>query len=202
MKRLFFALMLLALQMTFTHTAAQTAKQVLDKCAAVVSSKNGVSAHFTMTSAQYGNTSGDIAVKGRMFRASTNVAKMWFDGKTLWTYMNKNDEVNVTTPSESQLQVLNPYNFINMYKTGFSYTMTKSSGSYRVHLTAKDAKRRVQEMFITIDQKSYHPTEVKLLQKSKWTTFTISRLKKDKLTDAQFRFNSKDFPSAEVIDLR
>jgi outer membrane lipoprotein-sorting protein len=200
MKRLFFALMLLASQMTFTQ--AQTAKQVLDKCAAVVSAKNGVSAHFTMTSAQYGNASGDIAVKGRMFRASTNVAKMWFDGKTLWTYMNKNEEVNVTTPTEAQLQVLNPYNFINMYKTGFTYTMTKANGSYRVHLTAKDAKRRVQEMFITIDQKSYHPTEVKLLQKSKWTTFNISNLKKDKLADAQFRFNAKDFPSAEVIDLR
>lgn len=202
MKRLFFVMMLLASQMTFTHVAAQTAKQVLDKCAAVVSNKNGVSAHFKMTSAQYGHTSGDIAVKGRMFRASTNLSKMWFDGKTLWTYMNKNDEVNVTTPSESQLQVLNPYNFINLYKTGFNYTMTKSSGFYRVHLTAKDAKRRVQEMFITVDQKSFQPTEVKLLQKSKWTTFTISNFKKDKIADAQFRFNAKDFPSAEVIDLR
>ena len=36
----------------------------------------------------------------------------------------------------------------------------------------------------------------------KIASFTINHLKKDKLTDAQFRFNSKDFPSAEVIDLR
>ena len=92
MKRLFVALLMLAGQLSFAQLSAQTAKQVLDKCAAAVSAKNGVSAHFSMTSAQYGNTSGDIAVKGRMFRASTNFAKMWFDGKTLWTYMNKNDE--------------------------------------------------------------------------------------------------------------
>ena len=58
------------------------------------------------------------------------------------------------------------------------------------------------QMFITVDKSSYHPTEVKLLQKQKWTTFTISNLKVTKLADDAFRFNSKDFPSAEVIDLR
>jgi outer membrane lipoprotein-sorting protein len=179
----------------------QTAKEVLDKAAAAVSNKSGITASFTLKGGQM-NDKGTINIKGKKFQIMTPDVIIWFDGKTQWSYIRKNDEVNMSNPNESQLQALNPYNFINMYKTGFSYTMTKSSGSYRVHLTAKDAKRRVQEMFITIDQKSYHPTEVKLLQKSKWTTFTISHLKKDKLTDAQFRFNSKDFPSAEVIDLR
>ena len=36
----------------------------------------------------------------------------------------------------------------------------------------------------------------------KWTTFDISNIKKEKLADGQFRFNSKDFPKAEIIDLR
>jgi outer membrane lipoprotein-sorting protein len=57
-------------------------------------------------------------------------------------------------------------------------------------------------MYITVDKKTYHPTEVKLLQKQQWTTFTISNLKTAKLSDNVFRFNSKDFPTAEVIDLR
>ena len=104
----------------------QTAKQVLDKAAAAVSSKSGVTASFTMSSAQYGNTSGTISVKGRKFHASVPMATMWFDGKTQWTYMKKNNEVNVTTPTEAQLQAINPYNFINMYKKGFKYTMTSS----------------------------------------------------------------------------
>ena len=181
---------------------AQTAKQVLDKCAARVSSRDGVKADFTMTSAQYGNASGKIAVKGKMFHATTPMATMWFDGKTLWTYMSKNEEVNVTNPSEAQLQVLNPYNFVNMYKKGYDYTMTHSASAYTVHLTAVDQSRRVKEMFITVDKKSYNPTEVKLLQKQKWTTFVISNLTTTKIADAEFRFNSKDFPTAEVIDLR
>ena len=181
---------------------AQSAKQVLDKCAQTVSNKDGVQANFTMTSAQYGSASGTISVKGRMFNASTSQATMWFDGKTLWTYMAKTDEVNVTNPTEAQLQSLNPYNFINLYKQGFKYTMTKSDKSFNVHLTATDQKRKIRELFITVDKTTWQPTEVKMLQNAKWTTFTITNLKATKFADTIFRFNSKDFPSAEVIDLR
>lgn len=185
-----------------TMMIAQNAQAVLDKCAAVVSSKDGVKASFTMESAQYGNASGTIAVKGKMFHATTAVATMWFDGKTQWTYLSKNDEVSVTTPSAEQQQMLNPYNFINMYKSGYKSTMTTTGNSYNVHLTAKDKKHKIQEMFITIDKKSSVPSEVKVRQGSRWTTFTISNLKHEKLADSEFRFNSKDFPKAEVIDLR
>ena len=182
-------------------TYGQTAKSVLDKAAANVSAKQGVRASFRMTGS-HGSTSGTIAVKGRKFYATTPQATIWFDGKTLWTYMANNDEVNVTTPSDAQLQVMNPYNFINMYKKGFKYTMTQTGDAYQVHLTATDDAKKVREMFITVDKKTYHPTEVKLLQKQKWTTFIIKNLKTVKLSDAAFRFNSKDFPTAEVIDLR
>ena len=182
MKRILLSLLLI-FHLSLITSTAQTAKEVLDKCAATVSAKDGVKANFTMSSAQYGSASGNIAVKGQMFCAQTSVATMWFDGQTLWTYMAEND-------------------FINLYKHGFKYTMTKSDKTFNVHLTAKDKNRGVQEMFITVDKASYHPTEVKLLQKQKWTTFTISNLKVTKLSDDAFRFNSKDFPSAEVIDLR
>ena len=178
----------------------QTAKSVLDKTAAVVSNKNGVQASFSMSGGM-GNTSGTIAVKGRKFHATTPMATVWFDGKTMWTYMKKNDEVNVSTPNETQLQRINPYNFINLYKQGYDMTMTKSAAAYIVHLTAQKSGR-IQELFITVDKKSYHPTQVKMLQGTKWTVFDISNLKAQTLSDATFTFNAKDFPTAEVIDLR
>ena len=92
MKRLFLALMLLAGSCLIGY--AQDAKTVLEKCAASVSAKSGVQAEFSMNSAQYGNSSGKISVKGKMFTATTSMATLWFDGKTLWTYMSNNDEVN------------------------------------------------------------------------------------------------------------
>ena len=199
MKKIIFAL---SLMMACATTFAQTAKEVLDKTANAVSNPNGVSADFKMTGGM-GNVNGTIAVKGKKLQATTPLATIWFDGKTMWTYMKKNEEVNVTTPNEAQLQKINPYNFINLYKKGYDMTMSKSSTAYTVHLTAQAQNNdKIQELFITIDKKSYHPTQVKMLQGKKWTTFDISNLKAQKLADTMFTFNSKDFPSAEVIDLR
>ena len=179
----------------------QTAKEVLDKAAAAVSNKSGVTANFVLKGGQM-NDKGTIAIKGRMFHAITPDATIWFDGKTQWTYVKNNDEVNVSNPNESQLQALNPYNFIYMYKKGYSYTMTKKNGNYEVHLTATDKKRSVQEMYITINPKTYVPSQIRVKHSKGWNTIDVSNFKKANLSDVTFRFNSKDFPQAEVIDLR
>lgn len=179
---------------------AQSAKQVLDKTAAVVSNKNGAQASFTMKGTNI-DTSGTIAVKGRKFHATTPQATIWFDGKTQWTYMKKNEEVNVSTPSESELAAINPYNFIYLYKNGYSYTMEKKNGQFIVHLKAT-GKKSIQEMLISVSQKSYIPSKIRMKQSKGWTTIDITNFKTASLSDGMFRFNSKDFPQAEVVDLR
>jgi outer membrane lipoprotein-sorting protein len=184
-----------------TVVTAQTAKTVLDKAAAHITVKEGVKANFKMQGG-IGNTSGSILIKGKKFHATTPQAIVWFDGKTMWTYMKKNEEVNVTSPTEAQLQAINPYNFINLYKNGYNSTLNNTGNSYVVHLTTNAKNRKIKELFITIDKKSYHPTQVKLLQGKNWTIFDITDLSKSKVSDSQFRFNAKDFPKAEVIDLR
>ena len=194
------ALSFIICHLSFSFAYGQSAKQVLDKTAAVVTAKSGAKASFTIKGDQM-NASGTIAIKGRKFQASTPQATIWFDGKTQWTYLKKNDEVNVANPTEAELAAINPYNFIYMYKKGYKYTMEKKNGSFIVHLTATD-KRSIQEMYITITPKSYIPSQIRMRQQKGWTTITISGFKQSKLSDGLFRFNSKDFPNAEVIDLR
>lgn len=190
----------LILALFTSHAVAQTAKQVLDKTAAVVAAKSGAKASFAIKGDQM-NVSGTIAIKGKKFQATTPQATVWFDGKTQWTYLKKNEEVNVANPTESELAAINPYNFIYMYQKGYKYTMEKKNGSFIVHLTATD-KRSIQEMYITIHQKTYIPSQIRMRQQKGWTTISISGFKQSKLSDGMFRFNSKDFPNAEVIDLR
>lgn len=198
MKKIVFAMTLL---LATAATYAQTATQVLDKAAQKLTVKSGVKADFKASTPQ-GTVTGTIAVKGNKFMATTQHTKVWFDGKTQWTYLTRNDEVNVSSPKDSELQSLNPYNFINMYKKGYKSTMRKDGSSYIVHLTADSKAKKVQELFITVDSKSYNPTQVKMLQGKKWTTFDVTNLKQESLPDSYFRFNAKDFPTAEVIDLR
>lgn len=181
---------------------AESAKSILDKAAATVSNPNGVQANFEMRSKQFGNTTGSISIKGKKFHASTPQAIIWFDGKTQWTYMKQNDEVNVSNPSEEELQAINPYNFINIYKKGFKLSAKKVNTSYEVHLKATDKKRKIQEMYIIVDQNSYRPTHVKMQQNGKWSVLIISGLKATNLSDGLFQFDAKDFPQAEIIDLR
>jgi outer membrane lipoprotein-sorting protein len=195
------AIALFTFQSSLFTANAQSAKSVLDKAAASVTVASGVKANFRMTTTT-GNTSGTIAIKGKKFYATTPQAKIWFDGKTQWTYLKNNDEVNVSNPTEAQLQAINPYNFINLYKNGYTYTMNTAGTNYVIHLTSNSADRKIKELFITVNKKSYKPMQVKMLQGKKWTTFDITSIKKEKIADSQFRFNSKDFPKAEIIDLR
>ena len=193
---------MIALLLMCAGVQAESAKRILDKAAATVSNPGGVKVHFEMISKQFGSTEGEIAVKGNKFHATTPDATIWFDGKTQWTYMKSNDEVNVSTPSEAQLQAINPYNFINIYKKGYKLSSKKVENFYEVHLVPTDKNRKIQEMYIIVDANSYHPTHVKMKQKDKWSTVIISQLKTATLSDDLFQFKSKDFPKAEIIDLR
>ena len=179
---------------------AQSAKKVLDKTASVVANKNGAKASFSIKGTDM-NANGTIAVKGRKFQATTPQATIWFDGKTQWTYMKKNEEVNVSNPSQSELSSINPYNFIYLYKQGYTYTMEKKNGQFIVHLKASN-KKNIQEMYITVNSKTYIPSQIRLKQSKGWTNIDVSNFKTSSLSDGMFHFNSKDFPLAEIIDLR
>ena len=178
----------------------QTATSVLDKTAKVVSHKSGVQASFTINSKQYGSTSGSIDIKGRKFHTTTHEAVVWFDGKTQWTYVKQNDEVNVNTPTAADLQAINPYNFIYMYKQGYTATMTTSGNSYVVTLKGKG--KSISELVITINKQTYVPSQIRMLQNKQWTTIKVSNFKTANLSDGIFRFNPKSYPNAEIIDLR
>ena len=200
-KYLLISLSFIICHLSFSEAHAQSAIKVLDKAASTIALKNGVKADFKMTGGM-GSASGTIVIKGKKFHATTPQATIWFDGKTQWTYLKDNDEVSVTTPNESQLQAINPYNFLNLYKKGYDATLNSSGNSHVVHLTATSTERKIKEIFITVDKKTNYPTQVKMLQGKKWTIFDISNLKKQNIPDSQFKFNSKDFPKAEIIDLR
>lgn len=202
MKRNFVLMFLLVLVST-TSTAqnANQALRILDKTAGIIGRKGGATANFSI-SGKYGNTSGTIAIKGKKFRATTPDAIVWYDGKTEWTYIKKNEEVNVSTPTEAQQQAMNPYKFINIYKNGFNLGMKSSASEYNIHLVARNQGRTIKEMYIKIDKRTYLPKQVRMRQANGWITIRISNFRASNQSDASFRFNSKDYPKAEIIDLR
>jgi outer membrane lipoprotein-sorting protein len=94
---------------------------------------------------------------------------------------------------------MNPYTFVNLYKKGYTITSTDVASGTQVHLVGKG--KSISEMYILVD-KSYNIKEIKFYQKGNWVTIHISNLKNQSLDDTVFTFNAKDFPKAEIIDLR
>lgn len=187
---------------TLTISAADTsaqAKKILDKAAAKVNLKNGAQMNFSISGSKI-NQSGTITVKGNKFNARTANAIVWFDGKTQWTYLKKNEEVNVSNPTAAQIAQMNPYSFINMYKSGYTLSLTKAASGNQVHLVAQGTKK-IQEMYILVDSNS-NIKQVKMKMNGQWTTINISNIKAVSVGDGAFRFSATEFPNAEVIDLR
>lgn len=192
--------MLLVLTVSISAQNATQARKILDKTASIIGRKGGAVANFSI-SGKYGNSSGTIAIKENKFNAKTPQAIVWYDGKTQWTYMKKNQEVNVSTPTEAQQQSMNPYKFISIYKNGFKLGMKNVSEGWQIHLYATNQKRTIKEMYIVVG-KNYLPKTIRMRQSNGWTTIKVTNFKAKNLADTMFRFNAKDFPNAEVIDLR
>lgn len=200
-KILSFLMLLTAVLFSYTATtfAANTARQTLDKAAAKVNLTKGAYASFTLSGGSIGNQNGSVAMKGNKFNARTKNAIIWFDGKTQWLYNKKSQEVNISTPKSTQLASMNPYYFLNIYKKGYKLSQTITANGYNVHVY--DGKAGIKEMYVITD-KQYNIKQIKLKQGTQWLTININSLSAKNYSDSAFRFNAKEFPKAEVIDLR
>ena len=95
-----------------------------------------------------------------------------------------------------------------MYNLGAPIILTPRKSSFLsifylpIHYRRKYTSRSAQELYILIDKKTYRPTQVKMREGKTWTTINITNFQAKDQPDGVFVFKSKDFPEAEVIDLR
>ena len=179
---------------------AQNANDILRKAAAAYENSNGISASFTMFTRSAGQNAGEsfegtIQMKGDKF--------------TQWTYVERNDEVNVTNPTGEELQFTNPALLLNSYKKGFTAaykgesTAPNGKAAYDVELTPKK-KGDIVKVELQIEKYSNFPARITVTSKNGVSsTIQISQLKTGiNQPDRFFVFNEGDYPDVEVIDLR
>lgn len=203
MSKVFLSVLLSLITFYAQAQNATEAKKILDKTAAVVGRRGGAQANFTASSQKIGSQSGTIAIKGNKFYAKTPKITVWYNGTTQWSYTKMTNEVNISTPTEAKRMSMNPYTFISMYKNGYTLGLSAKGSNHIVHMTAQNKKRSVQEVYITINKHSYVPSQIRMRQNNNtWTTISVSDFRAVDQPDSKFSFNSKDFPKADIIDLR
>lgn len=197
---------------TLLPAQAQKAQDILDKTAGKLKNSGGIEAVFEATAfkgtTETGSAGGTIKVKGNKFKIESNSLTTWFDGKTQWTLLAGSDEVNVSTPTAAELQAINPYSFINIYKKGYTATLAKASyegkSVHEVRLVATSKKSSMQKILLTIDPTTLMPLSVRFKNaKGDWTRIRVRSIKTGrKFADAAFTFDAKQHPGIEIIDLR
>lgn len=184
------------------------AKSILDRTSNNFRNAGGVKATFTVRASD-GTTAGTIRLKGDKFLLEADGMTTWFDGRTQWSYLASSDEVNVSEPTPEELQSINPYAFLSLYKHGYKEKLAKMDNSqdsslYKVVLTATDRKQDLQCIIFYIAKDSFRPVRVSMAQRGGETVVIIINSYQTGQTypDSLFVFDKKAYPKAEVIDLR
>lgn len=191
---------------------AQTATSLLDQTAAKLKNSGGISATFEATqfkkTTENGTTQGSIDLSGKKFKVTTPGLTTWFDGKTQWSMLGGSGEVNVSTPTAEELQSINPYAFVDLYKSGYKSTLSYvNKGGKKcpnVRLVATSKQRDIREMRIVLDPDTHLPSSIRILRKDgNWFRIRVKSISLGKKwDDSHFRFSEKDYPGVEIIDLR
>ncbi len=207
--------LILAFSLLFiTSALAQDARAILDKASASYNSSGVIVAKFTLDAKdikanQTFSQDGTAYMKGDKFKIEIPDAITWFDGKTQWIYLKGNEEVNITNPTGEELQAISPSILFSIYKQGFEIKnrgekVVKGKTVYQIELTAQQRKSDLTKIIVEINKANNHFTKIILYDTNGMeNTLTINSYNPNQnLTDHIFTFDKKDFPDAEVIDLR
>lgn len=130
------------------------------------------------------------------------------DGKTQWTYLKKDKEVQVNNAGKSD-DDLNPAQLFTLYEHGYKYMYTgeqKLNGKlYKVvDLSPESAGKTFFKIRLLIDKVTKQLYSAMLFDKSgSRYTYTLNTITPNvKVPDTIFAFDAKAHPGVEVVDLR
>ena len=109
-------------------------------------------------------------------------------------------------PTTEEIATVNPYILINNYKKDFYIKTLKSKSSKEsiAELTPKKKGTNIDHIIIIINTTTWNPSSFKLYYSDR--TYNIINLSKyatdQNFPDSTFVFNKKQYPKAELIDLR
>lgn len=201
MKKLFFTLTALLLPFCLAAQNEDKAREILEKVVATFNKEGCIQIDFD------GTESGSMIMKGEKFYLHSNHIQSWYDGQTLWSYVADTEEVNVSHPTNEDLQSINPYFILTNYQNHFTCqyrgtTDYEGKQVYEIELTPRNNAN--SEKVILKISKSYNPASITIEKNGK----TISDInirslqKQQQIKDQVFRFNKSLYPNAEIIDLR
>ena len=142
------------------------------------------------------------------YKVTMTDQELYSDGKSQWTYLKDNKEVQITDV-DNNADGVNPAKIFTVYEKGYKSLLTgeKKVGAktlQTIDLSPLDIKKSVFKIRLTIDKALKQITNVVIFDKSgnKYTYAIKTFTPNVKVAETVFAFDAKKYPGVEVVDLR
>lgn len=191
------------------------AKKILDRVSEKTKNYSSIVADFEliinnrrddMTS----NSKGIIKLKGNKYYLESMGSKIYFDGNTLWSYMEDINEVTITEPDTSEGDFMeNPIRIFDFYNRDFKYRYTGETQldgirMYEIDLFPINLDQPYSRFKIFVDIETEHLYMISAVAKDgvDYTAYIRNAKYNQSIDDSQFRFDPGKYKGIEVVDMR
>jgi len=149
-----------------------------------------------------------VKANANKYKVTMTDQDMISDGKSQWTYLKKDKEVQVSNVDNSS-ESLNPAQIFTIYEKGFKYLYTgetkAGAKTYQmIDLSPTDTNKSFFKIRLSIDKVAKRIASVLIFDKNgNRYTYTIKTFVPNvKVPETTFTFDAKKYPGVEVVDLR
>jgi outer membrane lipoprotein-sorting protein len=201
------------------------AKAILDEVSKTAKAYTSITANFTVTTKSAKGDlltkNGTVVMKGSKYKITIDnkvkgVVKKeeyYNDGKTIWTYSEKDNEVTIDCapePGKKKDNAISPTDLFTIHEKGFKYSFIKEetqSGKLMQLIDLvpeKPEQKNYHRIRLTIDKTKKQIVKIELFHKDQSTTTYAITLMTPNLdvTDATFQFDKKAHTGVSEIDIR
>ena len=221
-KTIIYALLFIGISTQAFAQKDTEAKAILDKVSQKYHAYNIVKSDFTFTIEDQQNNVKQSQDGTLIVQAKTNKFKLTIynegaktvgqeiisDGKSQWTYLTKDKEVQLNKVDNSD-EAFNPAQMFTLYEKGYKYLydgdQTINGKVYQViELTPEDTKKEFFKVRLMIDKVKKQVYSAMIFDKngSRYTYTIRSFTPNVPVAESIFTYESKSHPGVEVVDLR
>lgn len=215
MRKYFFILILISLSSIITAQQDPDAKIILDKLSENTKSYKNIQTEFkidykNIKDNTQNSSKGNITIKGEKYRLNFMGTQSFYNGETLWSYLEDVNEVNISEPEQDDEDIFsNPQEIFTIYEKDFKYQLInklndKGVSIAIVDLYPFDMDLDYSRIRMEINTDSYRLQSVTIFGKdgSHYIINFYNYKTNIDLEDSYFTFNESDYPDIEIIDMR
>jgi outer membrane lipoprotein-sorting protein len=155
-------------------------------------------------------TGGILKIKGEKYYLESMGTKVFFNGRTLWSYMEDINEVTISEPDqESDDFVENPVRIFDFYNRDFKYrlvgeTQTDEGWMYEIDLFPNNLQQPYSRFKIFIKRDTDELYMLKAVGKDgiDYIAYLKNMEYNKAMDDKDFEFNPSKYKGIEIVDMR